>query len=72
MNECCDNNCNQGRDCPSKVAPIKCSYPRDENNYSDEYLRMVAIHTIANKIALIFCLLIIFFGFIGALMFIVN
>lgn len=24
---CCNHNCNQGRDCPARVAPIKASYP---------------------------------------------
>lgn len=59
MKECCDNKCNQGRDCPAQVAPVKCSYPRD-----DEML-MIA------KCALVLVLLLVF-GFIGILSFVVN
>jgi hypothetical protein len=67
MKQCCNDECNQGRDCPAQVARIGCSYPK-EDDYSDEYdeyLQLIA------KIALVFTLLVIF-GFIGILAFIVN
>lgn len=67
MNDCCNDDCNQGRDCPAQVARIGCSYPK-EDDYSDvydEYLQLAA------KIALIFCLLIVF-GFIGILSLVVH
>lgn len=68
MTKCCNNNCNQGRDCPAKVAPIKCSYPKDEDDYYtlwSEDLRTVARCALA-------MVLIMLFGFIGILAFIVN
>jgi hypothetical protein len=67
MKQCCNDECNQGRDCPAQVARIGCSYPK-EDDYSDEYdeyLQLIA------KIALVFTLLVIF-GFIGILMLIVS
>lgn len=30
MNQCCNNNCNQGRNCPAKVASVKRSYTKYE------------------------------------------
>lgn len=69
MNECCDNNCNQGRDCPSKVAPVKLSYPRyEDDDYSTmwrEDLRIIAKGLVA-------MIAIMLFGFIGILAFIIN
>lgn len=67
MNECCDNKCNQGRDCPAKVAPVKCSYPRN-----DEYSTMwVEDMQLVARFALAVVLLIVF-GFIGILALVVN
>jgi len=69
MNECCDNNCNQGRDCPSKVAPVKLSYPRYEN---DDYHTMWRddLKIIAQGVTAIIMLMLV--GLIGILAFIIN
>jgi hypothetical protein len=67
MKDCCNDQCNQGRDCPAKVAPVKCSYPRD-----DEYQTMWAEDMqLVARFALAVVLLIVF-GFIGILAFVVN
>ncbi len=76
MNDCCDNKCNQGRDCPAQVAPVKCSYPR----YEDDYYLQAWVNNLINQketdgwfseIMLVIVLLICF-GFIGILAFVVN
>ena len=67
MTDCCNNKCNQGRDCPAQVANIKCSYSK-ENEYHTmwaEDLRVVARCALA-------MVLITLFGFMGILAFIVN
>ena len=68
MNECCDNKCNQGRNCPSKVAPVKLSYPRYEDDYSTMWrddLKIIAK-------GLVVMIVLMLFGFIGILAFVVN
>ena len=67
MTDCCNNNCNQGRDYPAKVAPIKCSYSREDDYHTmwAEDLRVVARCALA-------MVLITLFGFMGILAFIVN
>lgn len=67
MTDCCNDNCNQGRDCPAKVAPIKCSYSREDEYHTmwAEDLRVVAKCALA-------MVLITLFGFVGILAFIVN
>lgn len=44
MTDCCNDKCNQGRACPAKVAPVKCSYPRDNEYYNmwAEDMRLIA------------------------------
>lgn len=37
--KCCDNNCNQGRDCPARVAPVKRSY--SDNEYCTSWRRNI-------------------------------
>jgi hypothetical protein len=65
MNDCC----NQKRECASKVAPVKLSYPRYEN---DDYhtmwredLRIIAKGVIAMIVLMLL-------GFVGILAFVVN
>lgn len=67
MDNCCNDKCNQGRACPADVAPIKCSYPKEDEYYTmwAEDLRMVA----AGALALVLFLILVF---IGILAFIVN
>ena len=67
MTDCCNDKCNQGRDCPAKVAPIKCSYSREDQHYImwGDTLHMVARFALA-------MVLITLFGFIGILAFVVN
>ena len=67
MNDCCNDKCNQGRDCPAQVAPVKCSYPRDEEYHTmwADDMRMVARYALG--LILVFLLAII-----GITTFIVN
>lgn len=67
MKNCCDDDCNQGRNCPAQVAPVKCSYSRENEYYTmwAEDLRMVAKGVLA-------MILIILLSFIGILAFIIN
>ena len=68
MKDCCNNNCNQGRDCPAQVAPIGCSYSKYENDYYTMWaddMRVIA------KVFLSL-LLVFLFSVIGVIAFIVN